>query len=204
VREPIFFQQINVDLPLENIYKRLGYRSSATILSKAQQKETEKIINDALPFIELRGCALIEPVQKKNEIISIGNISIASRLLSSLLKESNEILLCAATAGEKIIKEIRECGKSDLTRAVIFDAAASELVDACFEWITNYYNRQLQRAGRRLTDKRISCGYADFAIENQKKIYDLLKLDKIGIEITGQFMLMPEKSATAVLGIIDI
>ena len=204
MREPIFFQQINVDLPLENIYKRLGYRSSATILSKAQQKETEKIINDALLFIELRGCALIEPVQKKNEIISIGNISIASRLLSSLLKESNEILLCAATAGEKIIKEIKQCSQNDLTRAVIFDAVASEMTDACFEWIINYYNRQLLRAGKRLTDKRISCGFSDFAIENQKKIYDLLKLDKIGINITQQFILVPEKSATAVLGVVSI
>ncbi|MCK9614911.1 MAG: hypothetical protein M0R48_05325 [Candidatus Omnitrophica bacterium] len=204
VQEPIFFNQINVDLPLENIYKRLGYRSGATILSKPQKKETEKIINDALPFIELRGGAVIEPVQKKNEIISIGGISIASRLLCSLLKESDEVLLCAATAGEKIIKEIKECGKSDLTRAVIFDAAASEIVDACFEWIINYYNRQLQRIDKRLTDKRISCGFADFAIENQKKIYDLLKLKKIGINITQQFMLIPEKSATAVLGVINI
>lgn len=174
------------------------------MLSKAERKETERIINDALPFIGLCGCAAIEAIKKENGIIAIGNFSITSTLLYSLLKESNEIFLCAVTAGEKIIKEIKECGGSDLTRAVIFDAVSSEMTDACFEWIINYYNRQLQRTGKRLTSKRISCGFADFSIENQKKIYDLLKLNKIGIAITQQFMLVPEKSATAVLGIIDI
>ena len=204
MQEPIIFNQINVDLPLGNIYKRLGYKNGTTILSPSRQKETEKIINDALPFIELKGCLLVETVKKEVGTIHIGNFSITSRLLSSLLSDSNEIFLCAATAGEKIIKEIKNCTKSDLTRAVILDAVASEMTDAGFEWIINYYNRQLIRMGERLTDKRISCGYADFSIENQKKIYDLLKLNKIGIDITQQSMLIPEKSATAVLGIIKL
>jgi len=204
VQEPIIFNQINVDLPLGNIYKRLGYKNGTTILSESRQKETEKIINDTLPLIALKGCALVETVNKEREIMHIGNFSITSRLLSSLLRDSNEIFLCAATAGEKIMKEIKECSKTDLTRVVILDAVASEMTDAGFEWIINYYNRQLIRTGKRLTDKRISCGYADFAIENQKKIYDLLKLNKIGIEITQQFMLVPEKSATAVLGIVKL
>ncbi|MFA5007948.1 MAG: hypothetical protein WC546_01885 [Candidatus Omnitrophota bacterium] len=202
MQEPIFFNQINIEPPLESIYKRLGYRNGATILPEAQRRQTEKIINEALPFIELKGCAAIEQIRKKKEVVLMGEISMASTLLSSLLKESDEIFLCAATAGEKIINEIKECGKSDLTRAVIFDAVASEMTDGCFGWIINYYNRQLQRAGKCLTDKRISCGYADFSIENQKKIYDLLKLKQIGIDITQQFVLIPEKSATAVLGII--
>ena len=204
VQEPTIFNQINVDLPLSNIYKRLGYRNGITAFPKERQKETERIINDTLPLIALKGCALIEAVNKKGEAIHIGSFSIASKLLSSLLRDSNEIFLCAATAGEKIMKEIKGCSKSNLTRAVILDAVASEMTDAGFEWLINYYNRQLLRTGRRLTDKRISCGYADFAIENQKKIYDLLKLNKIGIDITQQFMLVPEKSATAVLGVIDI
>lgn len=202
VQEPTIFNQINVDLPLANIYKRLGYRNGITALPKERQKETERIINDALPLISLKGCAAIDAVKKEGETIQIGNFSITSRLLASLLRDSNEIFLCAATAGEKIIKEIKDCAQNDLTRAVILDATASEMTDACFEWLINYHNRQLVRSGQRLTDKRISCGYADFAIENQKKIFCLLKLNKIGIDITQQFMLIPEKSATAVLGII--
>ncbi|MDD4955542.1 MAG: vitamin B12 dependent-methionine synthase activation domain-containing protein [Candidatus Omnitrophica bacterium] len=204
MQEPEIFNQINLDLPLESIYKRLGYREGKTAISGQRQKETEKIINEALGFIELKGCALIEPVEKTGEAVRIGNFPITSKLLFSLLRNSDEILLCAATAGEKIIKEISGCSKSDLTRAIILDAVASEMADACFEWITSYYNRKLVRTGRRLTDRRISCGFSDFAIENQKKIYDLLKLNKIGIDITEQFILVPEKSATAVLGVIKL
>jgi hypothetical protein len=204
MQEPVIFNQINVSPPLEDIYKRLGFRNGTTKISQERRKETEKIISDALAFIELKGCAGIFAVKKDADAVSVGNFLIKSRLLYSLLGESDEIFLCAATAGERIMEEIKRCSKNDLTRAVILDAVASEMTDACFDWMMNYYNRQLARENKRLTEKRISCGYADFAIENQKKIYSLLKLDKIGINITEQFMLIPEKSATAALGIIRL
>lgn len=204
MQNPTFFNQIKIDLPLKNIYKRLGYRKGITLLPEIKRKEIERIINDALELLALRGCALIETVKKNAQTIYNENFSITSGILSSLLKESEEILFCAATSGEGIIKEMKNCSKNDLTRAVILDAVASEMTDSCFDWIINYYNRQLSREGKRLTNKRISCGYADFAIENQKKIYDLLDLGKLHIKITPQFMLVPEKSATAVLGIIKL
>jgi cobalamin-dependent methionine synthase I len=52
-----------------------------------------------------------------------------------------------------------------------------------------------------LTKKRISCGYSDFSIKYQKKFYKILNLKKLGISITKDYMLVPEKSAIAVLGI---
>ncbi len=204
MRKPVIFNQINVSPPLEEIYKRLGFRRGMTKISQERRRETEKIINDALAFIELKGCAGIFKIKKGDGTVSIGKVLIKSRLLYSLLLESGEIFLCAATAGERIMKEIKKRDKNDLTRAVILDAVASEMTDACFNWMMNYYNRQLAREGKRLTKKRISCGYADFAIDNQKKIYCLLKLDKIGINITEQFMLIPEKSATAALGVVRL
>lgn len=204
MREPEIFNQINIDLPLADIYKRLGYREGVTAMSASRQKETQEIIDSSLQFIKLRAAASIEVIKKENETIYIDSFSIQSKLLYSLLRESDEILLCAVTAGEEIIKEIKSIGKKDLTRAVIFDAVASEMADASLDWLVSYYGRQLVRSGRRLTDKRISCGFADFSIENQKKIYDLLKLKKIGVDITKQFMLVPEKSVTAVLGVIKL
>jgi hypothetical protein len=90
----------------------------------------------------------------------------------------------------------------NLTRAVILDAVASEMTDSGLDWIMDYMNQVLMRKARRLTKARFSAGYGDFSLENQKVIHELLRLDKIGVFITDSCILMPEKSVTAVAGIV--
>jgi len=63
------------------------------------------------------------------------------------------------------------------------------------------FNRLLARENARLTKARFSAGYGDFLLENQKMMYDMLKLDRIGVTINENCILMPEKSVTAVVGI---
>jgi len=75
------------------------------------------------------------------------------------------------------------------------------MADNALSWIINYFNRQLSRESKQLTSKRFSAGYGDFSLENQKIIYDVLKLEQLGISLSDKYMLIPEKSVTAVVGI---
>ena len=97
-----------------------------------------------------------------------------------------------------IIKQQRG---SDLATAVIFDAVASEYTDACFNWLMQFYRQELVRENRIFAQKRISCGYGDFSLSNQKFFYEALQLSVLGIALTPHSMLVPEKSATAIVGI---
>jgi cobalamin-dependent methionine synthase I len=107
-----------------------------------------------------------------------------------------------ATAGADIIEAIRaDTAEDNLSRAVVFDAAASETVDAALDWIEDFITRRLRREGCQLTKSRFSCGYGDLALPNQRLFYDLLDLKRFGVELTDQYILEPEKSVTAVAGI---
>ncbi len=108
----------------------------------------------------------------------------------------------AATAGPEIVKAISEnsTGK-DVTAAVVFDAVASEMADSALGWVMNYFNRELARENKQLTLRRFSAGYGDFLLENQKIIYDVLDLGRLGISLSDGYMLIPEKTVTAVAGI---
>ena len=107
-----------------------------------------------------------------------------------------------ATAGGEIIEAItQDSSGNDMMRAVVFDATASETVDSALGWITNYFNRSLSRLNQHLTPRRFSAGYGDFSLENQRVIYEALNLEKIGVSLTKTFMLVPEKSVTAVCGV---
>jgi len=201
----LFFDSINVPTPKESIYRRLGYRKGKTQILPQQKEEIEHYIEDALSFIKLKGAGIQIPIQgaKPSQIVLSTGISFESTHLASFLKGCQEIVLMGATAGSRITDVIQEdSAKNDLTRAVVFDAVASEIVDALLDWIMSFYNQKLRRANRHLTSTRFSAGYHDFLLENQKIIYNILQLQRIGININEKFILAPEKSVTAVAGVI--
>ena len=107
-----------------------------------------------------------------------------------------------ATAGSPVMDAIREKTlRQEMTAAVVYDATASEMADAALDWITGFVNRQIRREGKSLLPRRFSAGYGDFELENQKAIFDKLRMDKIGVALSERFVLIPEKSVTAISGI---
>jgi hypothetical protein len=200
----IFFESISIPLPRKEIYKRLGFIKGVTEISSSQQEEIERFIQDALSLIHLKGAGLRMPVQeiKGARIILAGDVTFESNQLAALLRNCREIVLMGATAGNDIMKAIEEdAAGRNVTRGIVFDATASETVDASLDWIMGYFNRTLLRENRQLLKKRYSAGYGDLLLETQNTIYRLLQLDRIGIRITDSYILIPEKSVTAVTGI---
>jgi len=200
----IFPGNISIEPPYAKIYSRLGYKKSTTKLSLGQQKETDRLIEEAVSFILIKGSILRTTISKNDgeEIILAENLTFSSKKLSALLKDCPEAVLMGATAGSAIMDAIREkTSWDDLTAAVVYDATASEMVDAALDWIMDYLNQQVRREGKRLLPRRFSAGYADFKLENQKMIYEKLQMDKIGVTINSGFILLPEKSVTAISGI---
>jgi hypothetical protein len=198
------FEQINVPLPSQRIYRRLGYRRGVTELSPAARKQIELGMEEALASIHLKGAARRVAVLERsaNGIVIAGGVELAGRKLASLLRGSEEVLLMGATGGPEIMDAIAGLSSAgDLSKGVVFDAVASEVVDSALDWIAKYYNNMLRREGRQLTARRYSAGYADFVLENQKIFFRELELDRLGVRLTESFILVPEKSVTAVAGI---
>ena len=202
-----FFDSIAVETPREQIFHRLGYKKGRTQISSVQLHEIESFIDEAVTIVCLRGVAVRIPILDRGEgwtRLKTGQ-SMNSAQLTALLVNSEEILLIGATTGEDIMARIRDdSARNRMTRAVVFDATASELTDAALDWIIRYVNHALRRENKRLTRKRFSAGYGDFPLINQEWIYQSLSLDRLGVCLTGAYMLRPEKTVTAVLGIESI
>jgi hypothetical protein len=199
-----FFEAISIPPPRKEIYRRLGFTKGVTDISHTQKEEIEQYIQDAQSLIQLKGAALRLPVQEIQDakIILAQATMFKSQRLARFLEHCHELVLMGATAGSGIMKAIEyDVTENNLTRALVFDATASEMVDASLNWIMDYFNRILLREKRRLLKNRYSAGYGDLLLETQKMIYNLLQLEKIGIQITETCMLIPEKSVTAITGI---
>jgi hypothetical protein len=197
-------KNIVVSPPLAKIYQRLGFRKATSQISSKTQKETDHIIAQAALLISLSGSFLRLSINDNSscKIILAGDVTFQSKKLSVFLRNCKEAVLIGATAGDEIMEAIKEkSAQGDLQAAVIYDATASEMADAALDWIMDYINQLIRRERKTLLPRRFSAGYADFDLSNQKIIHRLLALEKIGVRITNECILLPEKSVTALSGI---
>ncbi|MBN1793446.1 MAG: methionine synthase [Candidatus Omnitrophica bacterium] len=202
--DPIVFDTVPIQIPTDAIYRRLGYRRASTRLSDEQKEKVEQAIEYGMSLVRLQGTYLRIPIQEKKtgHVSLLTGVVLESRNLAHLLKGSCEIIMMASTAGSHIIDAIQaDADEGNLARAVVLDALASEMTDGALDWIVERLNREFRRENKRLTRRRFSAGYGDFALENQRYIHSALRLKSLGISITEYFILIPEKSVTAVCGL---
>lgn len=197
-------KKIIISTPKAKIYQRLGFKKATSQLSPKAKNETEAQIAAAVSLISLRGSFLRLKINDNDghRITLASGVNFLSKKLSHFLRDCPEALLMGATAGAEIMDAIKEkTTQGDLKVAVIYDATASEMADAALDWMMDYINQLIRREGKSLLPRRFSAGYADFDLSNQKTIYELLNLDKLGVRINEACILLPEKSVTAVGGI---
>ena len=189
---------------MDAIYRRLGYKRGITKVDEHKREEIERYMEYALSLISLKGAGLRIPLERVNpSLIVLGTgADIRSEKLARFLNGCKEALFVGSTAGSEVMDAIRRDAEGgDMTRGVVIDAVASEMTDAALDWIMGFFNRMLARENACLTRGRFSAGYGDFLLENQKMMYDMLELNRIGVTINENFILIPEKSVTAVVGI---
>ena len=203
----VFFSSINLRITRDKIYRRLQYKENRTRIDEEMLKKTESDIDYALSLINLKGAGRrIALVEREPDRISLSTGEVfVSRDLAKYIRDSEEILVMGATAGDGIMSAIREdVAAQNLTRGSILDAVASEMTDGALDWICGYFDHQLKRENKRVGRSRYSAGYGDLKLENQRLIYRMLELEKIGVSINESHILIPEKSVTAIARIIKV
>ncbi|MBN2483065.1 MAG: hypothetical protein JXD21_02525 [Candidatus Omnitrophica bacterium] len=199
-----FFDLITIEIPYPKVYSRLGYAKGTTTLTSRQKADIEKNIDEASGYITLKGAGCRLAIERKEEhkVVLSGAIEFNSQAISRFLHDSQEVLFMGATAGADIINKIKEQAAHDnVTAAVVFDALASEMVDEALSWIMEFFDYQVRRENKQLTPGRYSAGYNDFSLDNQKIMCETLQMSELGVKLNDHYILIPEKSVTAIAGI---
>ncbi|GAE90388.1 vitamin B12 dependent-methionine synthase activation domain-containing protein [Acetivibrio straminisolvens] len=199
-----FFEHIPAVPDNGMILTRLGYRKTTTVLDDDYRKSLMENINKGLMLCNTKGVFGTFKIAKRDEeSVELDNgVVLKSRSLSKLLSSSMDVVLMASTVGKEIVDRIvDEVNNKDAAFGVILDAVASETADAALDWMVDFINKMIRREGKKLTKMRYSPGYGDLPLSNQKLIFDVLNLERLGISITERFMLVPEKSVIAIAGV---
>ncbi|MDD5170447.1 MAG: hypothetical protein PHN75_16645, partial [Syntrophales bacterium] len=153
-----------------------------------------------------RGAALRLPVRFElpDRVLLADTDEFVSRNLVTFLHDVPEVVLLGATAGSSVMEAIhKDTAEDNITRAVILDATASGTVDAALDWIMGYIDQSLRREGKYLMKARYSAGYGDLVLSNQRTFHRLLGMEHLGVGITESCILVPEKSVTAITGVLS-
>ena len=170
--------------------------------AKAGDKEAEILVDTV--YLKLRNEVQAQHIilHHKCKVDSDGitldsGIRFTSRDLARHLSGCEEVLLLGATLGSKVDRAIRRLALTSVAEGAAAQAVAASLIESyCDEVQAEINTPNLSQR------PRFSPGYGDWALEEQKIMFQALDCArKIGLTLTDGCMMAPTKSVTAVIGL---
>lgn len=185
------------------VLRYLGYRGQVL------DDITNKLINESIKEIgdlieEKYVYRVLDINRNKGELwIKDTNLKLLGKDIKKHLANSNSLVLKAVTLGHNIDKTIRYYEKTSMAKAMIIDACASAAIEEICNRVNYELGEKVYKVNKKLTS-RYSPGYGDLPIDMQKGLLDILETKKsIGLSVTSHNILIPRKSVTAIMGIVD-
>ena len=191
----------NLKIDINEVLRYLGYRG---------QEVTKELIKDVEETIK-EGKALFKPkyvyrefniVKENHEILLLGsNLILKGKDIYNLLKSSDKCIVMAATIGSAIERKVKLYSKYNLTKALILDSCATTAIEEVCDNLQESISKGILKGEEKFTF-RYGPGYGDLALDIQKEIVSILDCErKIGLKVSGDMVLFPRKSVTAIIGI---
>lgn len=154
----------------------------------------------ALKIAEPKRMISIQEVSVNDDKIFFNRYAFYSQNLSHLLKDSEKAALFLVTIGKHITQTMQKLlDNQNFAEAYILDKIASLLVERFAQETQEDIARTADSKNMQYT-RRFSPGYGDWNVKEQKKIFNILKPEKIGVKLTRHCMMVPEKSISAIFG----
>lgn len=192
------YPQLNVVYPEKAVFFRLGGNVALTELSDAEHARYSKLAAEAYTLCHPQGRWMIKKTDSIKDgaiYFTDGNI-LHGKMFADRLSEAGYVWFAAVTVGGEIV-EARD-SLNDISAAAVYDAVASEMADETMDMLQKMTFAHLSRFGGVLGHRRYSPGYGDMPLEEQKVFYRILEMQDMGITLTENCFMIPEKSVTAV------
>lgn len=166
------------------------------------QEELEKAVSLAYQLIEGRGIYRTFKIEEKSKagIRVLGlNEPIKSPSLVRVLERSEYVSVLAATIGPKLEQTVEELIQQEPTLAFLLDRVGGWMADYMAKKIDERIEAEAKRAGFGRT-MRYAPGYGDFPLSYQPLLLQMVEGSRVGLSLTEGFMLVPQKSVTALIG----
>lgn len=131
------------------------------------------------------------------------SIILESKVISSLCKRCDKVAVFIMTIGSHLEEMVDYLSENGLVlQATVLDAigsgAAEQMAGLIEDRIRNIAGMHDQRISR-----RFSPGYCDWNVSQQEMIFKILNDDTAGVSLTDEYLMIPGKSVSGIIGIGD-
>lgn len=193
-------------LPLEKseVLRYLGYRRKQELTPDISALVDEMImevqnVSNARYLYQAYDFTLDEV----NHAIHLTNTDLVlqSKQLYSHLKHAKQVVLLAATLGIEVERQVRLYELSEMTKAFVLDAACVDYIEKICDLAEVDIDSQFTDS---VLNRRFSPGYGDLSLEVQPQFLKTLGADRqLGLTLTENYLMIPRKSVTAILGLFE-
>lgn len=199
---PIIVTGLQAIPELKQVYARMGFKPQKADIPVTLRPLVEEAINRGRELVAAKACYDFRPIiMAPPDLIQLQDgFSITSAKVFNWMAGSTGLYLLVITIGPALDGEVARLSSSgDMTRAFLLNAYGAEAAEALMEELNRALAREAARNGFALS-KRYSPGYGDWPITAQKDLLGLLQAEKIGIRLTENCLMIPEKSVSAIAG----
>jgi hypothetical protein len=123
--------------------------------------------------------------------------------VGDIFERADSLALFAVTLGRGVTKEIEDrFAANDFALGSMLDSVASASADLLSERLRDRYGDHLQQTGQATEQSGVLCyspGYCGWHISGQKKLFEVLRPERIGITLRESFLMEPLKSVSGVV-----
>ncbi|WP_027626002.1 vitamin B12 dependent-methionine synthase activation domain-containing protein [Clostridium lundense] len=191
--------QCNLKISREEVLRYLGVKSS---LEENVNNLIDETIEEIKKIIRLNFTWKVFLLQVRENKIILQNckLELCGKSINNHLKYCDKCVLFAATLGSEVDRKINYYEKSNMTKALIFDACATAAIEEACDFVEEEIRKTALKDDKEIT-WRFSPGYGDLRLDIQKEFLQLLDAyKKLGLTVSSHSILIPRKSVTAIIG----
>ena len=194
--------RIYIEISKQKVCRYIGYDTSCKIPARISSLIDE--------YIE---CAhyLIEPNYSYNvrdvgwiqgsTVVIEGSIILESRVLANLLEQCHKVAVFLTTIGKNLEEAVyRLCADGHVLQATVLDAIGSMAIERLVDSVQDRIEMAAGTQGFAIS-QRFSPGYCDWDLNQQKQIFQIVDSNKVGVRLTDECLMVPQKAVSGIIGI---
>ena len=191
-----------IDVKRQEVLKNIGYddeyQPSARIASLVNDyiDNYHDLISSSYSYV------IRDVVSVEGDLATIeGPITLESKVIARLLERCQKVAVFALTIGSYLEDMVAYLAENRLVlQATVLDAVGSGAAEKLAAYVEDKI-RMLAYTDGLVISRRFSPGYCDWAISQQKEIFQALNDDTAGIRLTKSLLMIPRKSVSGIIGI---
>ena len=193
---------INIEIDKEQVCHYIGYEGNHSLSARISS-----LIDDYAEHAH----HLINPLHSyviKNVEWARGSMSLIedstifkSQVIAQLLEHCNQVAILLVTIGKYLEETASKLARDGLMlQATVLDAIGSNAVEQVADAVQGKINEVAQTKGFYIS-RRFSPGYCDWNIGQQRMIFRDLTGNTVGVRLTRECLMIPQKSISGIIGI---